>query len=516
VASFVISIYVFLKNAWISDDAYIVFRSIEQLFAGNGPTWNPHERVQAFTSPFWFWLLSFVRLFSSNVYLNAIVVSFVLWLLTVWVLRKLFTDDAVLFAGVLLLTASTGFFDFTSSGLENVLAYFFISLYLLYYVRLFPFGDDESSLCPEAERRTLKFVWLIFGLTVFVREDLALLLLPSIIYLTWIKRHFLSKRQWSLLVFASLLPVIAWSLFSLLYYGFPFPNTAYAKLNTGIAYIALIRQGIYYYIASLQWDTVTLIVIGTALFLMLARTENKSLKYIGYGILLNLLYIGYIGGDFMLGRFFSYAYLIAVSILLLIAAREFSFSTKSVGVILIVLYLIMSPHTPMNSPVYYYNTSIHYGVADERGYYFRQLSLYRYFRLCGRVKVFPEHPWSAAGLKFRASADSVRIYKNIGIYGYFAGTAKTIIDPFALADPLLARLPVTDSWRVGHYRRNIPAGYIDSVKNNKPLIEDKQLNEFYAKLRIITHGPDLLDRKRIRTILMFNLGAYNYLLQDER
>ena len=31
-----------------------------------------------------------------------------------------------------------------------------------------------------------------------------------------------------------MLPLLAWELFSLLFYGFPFPNTYYAKLNTGI------------------------------------------------------------------------------------------------------------------------------------------------------------------------------------------------------------------------------------------------------------------------------------------
>ena len=35
---------VFFKNAWVADDAYIAFRSVEQLFAGHGPRWNMDER----------------------------------------------------------------------------------------------------------------------------------------------------------------------------------------------------------------------------------------------------------------------------------------------------------------------------------------------------------------------------------------------------------------------------------------------------------------------------------------
>lgn len=70
--------FLFLKNAWVSDDAFITFRTIEQFFSGHGLRWNPHERVQAFTHPLWFWLLAFLRLFSRNDYLNALAASYLL------------------------------------------------------------------------------------------------------------------------------------------------------------------------------------------------------------------------------------------------------------------------------------------------------------------------------------------------------------------------------------------------------------------------------------------------------
>ena len=82
--TFVITIVIFLKNAWVSDDAYILFRSLEQLVAGNGPVYNPHNRVQVFTSPLWYFVLALVRIFSNDVYLNAIVVSSILLISTVF------------------------------------------------------------------------------------------------------------------------------------------------------------------------------------------------------------------------------------------------------------------------------------------------------------------------------------------------------------------------------------------------------------------------------------------------
>jgi hypothetical protein len=45
---------------------------------------------------------------------------------------------------------------------------------------------------------------------------------------------------------SALLPAVLWTLFALVYYGFPFPNTAYAKLAMGIDPADLRTQGALY------------------------------------------------------------------------------------------------------------------------------------------------------------------------------------------------------------------------------------------------------------------------------
>ena len=45
------------------------------------------------------------------------------------------------------------------------------------------------------------------------------------------------------LVIAFAVPVGAWLLFATVYYGFPLPNTYYAKVATGIPSALLYRQG---------------------------------------------------------------------------------------------------------------------------------------------------------------------------------------------------------------------------------------------------------------------------------
>ena len=54
----VIFFIVVIRNAWISDDAYISFRAIENLVAGYGFNFNPFVRVQVFTHPLWALLIS--------------------------------------------------------------------------------------------------------------------------------------------------------------------------------------------------------------------------------------------------------------------------------------------------------------------------------------------------------------------------------------------------------------------------------------------------------------------------
>lgn len=516
--SFIIAIFVFLKNAWISDDSYIVFRSIEQLFGGNGPRWNPHERVQVFTSPLWFWLLSFVRIFSSDFYLNAILISLFLWISIIFVLNKLFEDRIILFISIFFLIASTAFFDFTSSGLENVLGYFLIALYSSAYIRLFSFNINEGALGAEFERKLIKAVPLLFGLIICVRHDLALLLLPPTIYVIRTKSQFFPKKLWGIIIIVSLAPFMLWSLFSLLYYGFPFPNTAYAKLNTGIDKIVLFKQGSIYLLSSLWVDPITLVVMGTSMILSSITSVGKHFKYLGFGIILNLLYIIYIGGDFMQGRFLSYAYFVSVIMLLFMFDKTpDSKGGKLVFWISIVLYALIYPHTPLNSSLNYSNRLFIRGIADERGCYYKSTSLIRYitcFIANKESDLFPPLPWSFDGFKFKNNSDIIKIGENIGIFGYWAGVNKIIIDQWALADPLLARMPARKGWRVGHYSRDIPSGYIESILNNNEVITDKQINEFYKKLKIITQSNELLSMERLQTIILFNIGAYNNYLHD--
>ena len=64
-----------LTNAWLCDDAYITYRSIDNFVSGYGPVWNSGERVQSYTHPLWFFVLSAAYFITGEMYYTALIVS---------------------------------------------------------------------------------------------------------------------------------------------------------------------------------------------------------------------------------------------------------------------------------------------------------------------------------------------------------------------------------------------------------------------------------------------------------
>ena len=83
------------------------------------------------------------------------------------------------------------------------------------------------------------------------RPDLILLVLPFCIVVLW-KCHR-SVEATTITIACAIAPTAIWTIFSLVYYGTAFPNTAYAKLGTGISTAEYIRQGVVYLEHSMSW-----------------------------------------------------------------------------------------------------------------------------------------------------------------------------------------------------------------------------------------------------------------------
>lgn len=208
----------------------------------------------------------------------------------------------------------------------------------------------------------------------------------------------------------------------------------------------------------------------------------------------------------MSGRFLTAPFFVAVALL-----TRFRFNHPRVfGAALLAVAAAgtLPKLAPVRSGPRYANTAIDaHGIADERGFYFANAGLFA----AGREGP-PPTLHREAGQKAREKGGVV-INHALGYFGFFAGPGVHIVDPHGLADPLLAHMPAffDPDWRIGHFARVIPGGYVDSLREKRILIHDKRLAEYYRIINLIVRG-NLLSLSRLRTILLFNLGRFNDLL----
>src|SRR6476619_5655511 len=76
VSFLVLFTYVFLANAWIGDDAHITFRTVWNFVHGYGLSYNPDERVQAYTHPLWMLTISAAHFVTREFFFTALAVSY--------------------------------------------------------------------------------------------------------------------------------------------------------------------------------------------------------------------------------------------------------------------------------------------------------------------------------------------------------------------------------------------------------------------------------------------------------
>jgi arabinofuranosyltransferase len=497
-----------LRTAWVSDDAYITFRTADNVIHGFGPVWNTTERVQGFTHPLWLAVYTAVYAITREAYYTCIALGAALTLVAVAMLHRIQRTQWSFVAAMAVLVSSKAFVDFSTSGLENPLSHVLALLFLWCWWRY------------EGNDRILKLT-LVASLCVLNRIDFAILVGPALAVAI--------VRAGPLMVWRSVAlgisPVIAWELFSVLYYASPAPNTAYAKLNIALDLRGAIQRGYWYAMRTATADPVTLPAMLVAVFLTVRDSWRRNWPLLA-GLFASHAYVFWIGGDFMLGRFYSVplvwsAGMIAASPI--VATRRIALPLSSA----IVVLGLLAPWEPaLLSGVGYtpFDNWLHersergprdngllitqFEITDTRRYYFEGNGLLK-GRLGDRR---PDNPGVDDGLELRAGGRQVVTRYAIGFTGYFAGPDVHIVDVLALTDPLLARLPSVPGARVGHYQRDIPAGYLESLQANGNLIADPDLAEYYGHLRFAVSGP-VFDLRRAATAIGLALGRHDATLQ---
>ena len=104
---------VVIRRAWLCDDAYITFRTVDNFLHGYRLTWNITERVQAYTHPLWMILLSIVAFFTRDLYFTSLGLSIVIALGVVFFLGYRFSKSETSAAlAVVVLILSRAFVDY--------------------------------------------------------------------------------------------------------------------------------------------------------------------------------------------------------------------------------------------------------------------------------------------------------------------------------------------------------------------------------------------------------------------
>ena len=299
--SAVVFLIIITVLAWQSDDAYHAYIMAKNLVLGRGFVYNAGERATASSCPLFTLVIACGYLVFRNMFLCSLLICIIFSTMAyVIVVNNFCHSRGHVFIAFFTMVGSLCFISYTTSGLENCMLYFLTALFLKYF-----FKDRLYN----AKRMFL--LAILISLIAMTRMDAVLMFIPMILYVFLARRDKVSFLRAVPIGLAGLLPFIGWEIFSIIYYGFPFPNTAYVKLGTDIPEKEYLTRGIQYLLTSLSFDPILIIVPLIAVFLVLKIKKSNYFVCI-LGVILYICYVCYIGGDFMVGRHFTVLFLMSL------------------------------------------------------------------------------------------------------------------------------------------------------------------------------------------------------------
>ena len=507
-------IVVGFRLAWLSDDALITLRTALNITHGWGPGFNATESVQAYTHPLWFLLWVTIGVLTdqwvwgillAGVFLTAGAVAVLVW-------RTQSIARIILLTGMLIF--SNGFIEYSTSGLENPLAYLSVAIGFALSVSLFTGRERTWWLLPL-------LTGVAFAAVFLTRFDLLVLIAPVGLLLVYTQRW-----NWKVIAVAAgafSVPAIIWFSWSWITYHTWLPNTFVAKRNVDIPQLELAVQGFRYFYISFEHDPIILIllvfgILGGFIF------GNLLMRAWTLGIVLYFVYVISIGGDFMASRFMAVPALVGALVLASIPLRKSDVKhQKSVesssgnpwvtpGVAVIALTFLvggsaLAGATPValannQAPRWEFEQNTNAGVSDERGFYVANGKGLK--ELLDKLSLAYTNPdiaplgdgsglnrslreinkaaqnWPINDGGFSRPSEVGVFCGGLGYLGIATGPITHLVDSCALTDRFLAEQPFTPmepfAWRTGHLSRPVPDGYVQAVATGDPReISDPQL-----------------------------------------
>jgi hypothetical protein len=312
-------------HAWGSDDAYISYRYAQHLASGQGLVFNPGERVEGFSNLLYVLLLTPAaalvppaRLYAVSAGLNVAFALAALILIHRFTLRRLGAGAAA--AEAVLVALCPSLWVWVASGLETPLVLLLQVAVWVLVERTVEKVDEEEP----RERRIAGGLCLAAALCVLVRVDgfITPLLAAAFLALRGRWRAAVAVAGTAAATFA------ATALWRLSYYGWPLPNTVYAKV-TGALPLRLEAGG----------QQLLSVLLGTGLLVSVAAFAVAGVRGLK-GFLLRrrdpfpglsfpvvfatgwLGYYVYVGGDFYSDRFLVALFPMGAWVLLSLAVES--------------------------------------------------------------------------------------------------------------------------------------------------------------------------------------------------
>jgi arabinofuranosyltransferase len=301
-------VYLCINIRFVQDDTYITLQYAKNFATGNGLVFNIGEKVEGFTSLIWVMILGFAYKIGLNIESLSQILSVTFGAINLFLIYILFKEIAQnsinteneqfigkVFAllSVLITALSGTYYYWAVSGMETTLFTMFFLITIYFYLKYYLNGK-LNILLPV-------FVFT----TSLIRPEgnvLIILILTHFSYTSLINNHFsISKslkiifskekvKGYSVFIFL----VLGITVFRISYFGYPLPNTFYAKTSFSVEQI---KVGIEYFLSFASDYLFYGFILILPLYLFRYKDKRGITSFLYLNTFVFIVYTILVGGD---------------------------------------------------------------------------------------------------------------------------------------------------------------------------------------------------------------------------